>query len=105
MSRNRLCRAEQETIISWDNELDTASIYTYDQRLIHKLERLVKKYPDQFIRKGEEIKHCASFSIPKRCISVRRTAMNENRNRLPTRRRTGCRFRKELRGHESICLG
>lgn len=81
MSRNRLCRAEQETIISWDNELDTASVYTYDQRLIHKLERLVKKYPDQFIRKGEEIKHCASFTIPKRCISVRPPYSNERKQK------------------------
>lgn len=81
MSRNRLCRAEQETIISWDNELDTASIYTFDQRLIHKLERLAKKYPDQFIRKGEEIKHCATFTIPKRYISVRPPYSNERKQK------------------------
>ena len=30
MSRSTLTLAEQETIINWDNELDTASIYTHD---------------------------------------------------------------------------
>lgn len=35
--RYHLTLAEQETVILWDNELDTASVYTHDQRLINKL--------------------------------------------------------------------
>lgn len=30
----KLTKAEQETVINFDNELDTASIYTHDSRLI-----------------------------------------------------------------------
>ena len=33
----KLTKAEQETVINFDNELDTASIYTHDSRLIKKL--------------------------------------------------------------------
>ena len=32
----KLTKAEQETVINFDNELDTASIYTHDSRLIKK---------------------------------------------------------------------
>lgn len=35
----KLTKAEQETVINFDNELDTASIYTHDSRLIKKLIR------------------------------------------------------------------
>ena len=30
----KLTKAEQETVINFDNELDTASVYTHDSRLI-----------------------------------------------------------------------
>ena len=45
----KLTKAEQETVINFDNELDTASIYTHDSRLIKKLRELRKQYPEQFI--------------------------------------------------------
>ena len=40
----KLTKAEQETVINFDNELDTASIYTHDSRLIKKLRELRKQY-------------------------------------------------------------
>ena len=46
--RYHLTLAEQETVILWDNELDTASVYTHDQRLINKLKALSDKYPAQY---------------------------------------------------------
>lgn len=36
----KLTKAEQETVINFDNELDNASIYTHDSRLIKKLREL-----------------------------------------------------------------
>ena len=50
----KLTKAEQETVINFDNELDTASIYTHDSRLIKKLRELRKQYPEQFILRSEE---------------------------------------------------
>ena len=32
----KLTKAEQETVINFDNELDNASVYTHDSRLIKK---------------------------------------------------------------------
>lgn len=45
----KLTKAEQETVINFDNELNTASVYTHDSRLIKKLRELRKQYPEQFI--------------------------------------------------------
>ena len=50
----KLTKAEQETVINFDNELDTASIYTHDSRLIKKLRELRKQYPEQFILEHRE---------------------------------------------------
>lgn len=49
MRRYHLTKAEMETIINYDEELDTASIYTHDQRMVNKLKELAKKYPEQFV--------------------------------------------------------
>lgn len=80
MSRSTLTLAEQETIINWDNELDTASIYTHDPRLIGKLKALAEKYPDSFklIRRGP--KKAVTYQVPKKNISVR-SPYNEERRK------------------------
>ena len=52
--KHKLTKAEQETVINFDNELDTASVYTHDSRLIKKLRELRKQYPEQFSEKRRE---------------------------------------------------
>ena len=37
MARAKLSLAEQETIILYDNELDTANVYTHDKRMLNRL--------------------------------------------------------------------
>lgn len=49
MSRQKLTLAEQETIILWDNELDTAEVYTHDARLINKLRELSQRFPEDYL--------------------------------------------------------
>ena len=80
MSRSALTLAEQETVINWDNELDTASIYTHDPRLISKLQSLEKKYPESFklIRRGP--KKSVFYQVPKKNISIR-SPYNEERRK------------------------
>lgn len=70
MSRRGLTLAEQETIILWDNELDTASVYTHDQRIANKLKTLSQKYPDQFklMKRGGR---SVTYTIPKKCVGIR----------------------------------
>ncbi len=51
----KLTKAEQETTINFDNELETASTYTHDSRLIRKLRELQKQSPEQFILRQEAL--------------------------------------------------
>ena len=66
-----LTKAEQETVINFDNELDTASIYTHDSRLIKKLWELRKQYPEQFVLEHREHGSGHGYTIPKRCVGIR----------------------------------
>ena len=62
----KLSQIEQETIILYNQEESTAEVYTYDPKLLAKLEMLAQKHPSQVTRKNDR-----SFIIPKKCISVR----------------------------------
>lgn len=43
----KLSKLEQESIILYNEEEPTASIYTHDPKLKRKLKRLAEKYPDK----------------------------------------------------------
>lgn len=81
MSRSTLTLAEQETIINWDNELETASVYTHDPRLISKLQSLEKKYPESFklIRRGPQ--KSVTYQVPKKNIGIRSPYNEERRQK------------------------
>ena len=63
MKRTRL---EQETIILYNQAENSADVYTHDPALLSKLELLAKKHPKQIKRNDAN-----SFTVPKRCVSVR----------------------------------
>ena len=71
----RLSRYEQETIINFNAEEDTAEIYTADSVWIRKLDKLVEQNPEQFgpgrteLLEGEVI--AKRYSFPKRFITIR----------------------------------
>lgn len=63
-----LTKYEQETIINYNNEEKTASIFTYDKSLIRKLDKRLVEMPDmKLIRRGEDF---AEYSLPKKWIKV-----------------------------------
>lgn len=63
-----LTKYEQETIINYNNEEKTASVFTYDKSLIRKLDKKLGEIPDmKLIRRGEDF---AEYSLPKRWIKV-----------------------------------
>ena len=76
-----LTLAEQETIILWDNELDTASIYTHDARMIRRLRELSEKYPDDYVLEKEGPQHSVTYRIPKRLVTLRSPYSEERRQR------------------------
>lgn len=67
----KLTKYERETIICYNEEEATASVFTHNNQLIKKLKRLAEKYPDKV--NPERPEHCeaVSYLVPKRCISVR----------------------------------
>jgi len=70
----KLTKYEQETIILYNQGESKADVYTHDPALIDKLERLSEKYPTQIIRNDSR-----SFTVPKRCVSVREPYSEERR--------------------------
>ena len=71
MTHYKLTRAEMETVINYDEELSTASIYTCDHRMIRKLQELAKKYPEQFVLERKGPNRAVTYRIPKRCVGIR----------------------------------
>lgn len=62
----KLTKIEQETIILYNQAEGSADVYTHDPTLLSKLERLAESHPKQVKRNDEH-----SFTVPKRCVSVR----------------------------------
>ncbi len=79
-----LSLAEQETIINWDNELDTASIYTHDARLIRRLQELAEKHSSVFLLERKGPGKAVTYRLPKKLISIRLPYDEERRKRQQT---------------------
>ena len=68
----KLSPAERETIILFSDADDTASVYTYDRRLIKKLDALCRKCPEEvYEEKTRSSAGAKSYIVPKSCVSVR----------------------------------
>lgn len=75
----KLTPAERETIILYDEAGDTANVYTYDHKLIEKLKQLHKKHPDQIYPERPAQHGAVSYTVPKRCVSIRAPYSEERR--------------------------
>ncbi len=80
MKHYRLTKAEMETVINYDEELSTATIYTFDQRMINKLQALAEKYPEQFRLKERGPNRAVTYEFPKRCLGIRPPYSEKRRN-------------------------
>ena len=65
---------EQETITLYTQPEPPAEVYPHDPRLLEKLRRLAEKSPDQIVKKSRQ-----TFTVPKRCVSVREPYSAERR--------------------------
>ena len=93
MSRQKLTLAEQETIILWDNGVDTAEVYTHDARLISKLRELSQRFPDAFVLKETgRVSPSPTVSPSGAWASARLTVRSAASGRSGTQRRTACHF-------------
>lgn len=75
----KLSRYEQETIVTYNEEESTAHVYTHNRKLIEKLERLAQRHPNKIIAEGGA-HGAASFTVPKRCVSIREPYSEERRS-------------------------
>ena len=80
----KLSLYEQETIILYNQAETTAEVYTHDPKLLEKLSRLAEKYPGQISRKDAH-----SYTVPKRCVSVREPFSEERRAAARERAKAG----------------
>ena len=69
----KLSKLEQESIILYNEEESTASIYTHDPKLKRKLKRLAEKYPDKVY--PDRTVHAGAVSY----VSVREPFSDERR--------------------------
>ena len=77
-----LTRLEQETIILFNEEEKTASVYTHNAKLTEKLRRMAEKFPDQVYPERREHPGAVSYIVPKGCISVREPYSEQHRKAL-----------------------
>ena len=74
----KLSPAERETIILFSDADDTASVYTYDRRLIKKLDALCRKCPEEvYEEKRRSSAGAKSYIVPKSCVSIRESFSRE----------------------------
>lgn len=75
----KLTPAERETIILFSDADDTASVYTYDKRLIAKLRELHRKQPEKVYPERKECAGAVTYIVPKSCVSIREPYSEERR--------------------------
>ena len=66
----KLTKAEQETIILFNEAEQTACVYTHNAALLHQLERLCCSHPAQ-VRQTERGRHSgATYLLPKKWVKL-----------------------------------
>ncbi len=66
-----LTRAEQETIVIFNEEEPQASVYTYNRSLKKNLRELSEKFPQNVMLEREDGRGGETFLIPKKWVKVR----------------------------------
>ena len=66
----RLTPEERETIILFSDADTEANVYTHDVKLIARLKKLAKQYPDKVYEERKEHEGAVSYMIPKNCVCL-----------------------------------
>ena len=67
----KLTNLERETLITFNEDEQTAEVMTYNGRLIRKLLKHVKNYPEEFKLKRQDTEWGAYFFvIPKKRVNI-----------------------------------
>ena len=66
----KLSAYERETIILFNETSEPAEVFTYNKRMIRKLERLAKMFPDEFKLKFDNEAGGMTYIVPKNRILI-----------------------------------
>lgn len=66
----KLSRYEQETVITYNEEEKTASVYTHNKALLRRLDKLAQERPDE-CRIEKARPDAADYIIPKAWVRIR----------------------------------
>ena len=83
----KLSRYEQETIINYNAEEQTATVYTRDKTVMRKLDKLVSDFPDTY-KLIDQTNIDKTYSMPKSHVNYRkpRNISDEQRERAREQR-------------------
>ena len=66
----KLSAYERETIILFNETSEPAEVFTYNKRMIRKLDRLAQKFPDEFRLKSDNGEGGMTYIVPKNRILI-----------------------------------
>ncbi len=66
----KLSAYERETIILFNETSEPAEVFTYNKRMIRKLERLVRMFPDEFKLKADNRAGGMTYIVPKSRVLI-----------------------------------
>ena len=107
----KLSKLEQESIILYNEEESTASIYTHDPKLKRKLKRLAEKYPDKVypdkaVHAGSATSGAGPPANAPKTPDIRRPqgvyTPKTNKNRAPAQENPPLRGRCHFRGKQPM---
>lgn len=81
----KLSRYEQETIITYNEEGNTAGVYTHNKALLRRLDKLAQERPDECrLEKVRPDGRAADYILPKAWVRIRppRRMSEEQKARL-----------------------
>ena len=70
MGSSGLSRWEQETVVNYNNEEKTATVYTADPVVMRKLDKMVDKFPEDYIVIAET-SNSKTYKFSKKLIQYR----------------------------------
>ena len=66
----KLSAYERETIILFNETSEPAEVFTYNKKMIRKLEKLANKFPDEFMLKSDNEGGGMTYIVPKNRILI-----------------------------------
>lgn len=83
-----LTKLEQETVVLYNNEESTATVYTHDEKLKKKLRKLAVSYPDKVVFQEENACGGVTYVVPKSCVIIHEPYSEERRKKASERAKT-----------------